>query len=864
MNARMRVPLCVRQRERRLEPVGWQLVGVTVAAIVAAGIPACSGGDARLGVAVAPSGAQVLRDSSRLLDITLTRDAAITADVEVSLADPPPGVSADIVTFSGPIANAAMKISVGADVPLGSLELTVVATGGGATIEVPLMLDVLAAEPSSQELIAAALAAGQIDLKTSLLYRSYARFGDDRLPVELRGSGTEEDLILPRDITQAEPQLPAEALAALRPYLVRPDHPESIYASVEARREPRARSAALAPASAPEECSGQNAWRSKHSKSIPVRVWTECGGATAGDLEDRSQVYMLDHVLGMLDTMWPAMTDLMGVPRPDAGGPDEGGDDAIDVYLVQGSITRGGEVHDAATIIGLGLRAYAKQSPSFETNSFGCSISSGYIIMPRSAALGEGMHGTLSHELFHVLQFAHNGDVLGDAAGLWWFVEASATWALCHFDRTLPWPHRMAAPEHLGRFGRYQHEEIGLMARVPVVHSYAAYIWPLFVEQELGSADIIGSFWTALEKDGTPTEGTETLEQSYSFTQAFHTFALRNLNASFVPGDPLPRTQRYVDLDPVFPDELVKPVTSVLALEPGTVSTQALDMPPLSAAYFLLRPTGGDIAKVEIDLTGLQPAGALDVDALIRTPDGWLAHPVSFTGEQKVVFCFDKGPTSETVRGAFDSLELVLSNHAHAIDGRVAGALRVIPTSAPCGVWSGTTTSTTTGSDAAGTTTETIQTTITLEYDDQNGGGGGVIPYRLRTGSFTYDRQFQSVDRVPPCQSHETGGGPMSPGMPGDMQPGATFASLYLFTTSQPATYMGGGQSWATITQTTSCNAANMDVTTSSLGFIQWWSTPGIGPFEVSADGGTIAGAADVDQGTQQLHYGWNLMKLDE
>ena len=127
------------------------------------------------------------------------------------------------------------------------------------------------AEPSAQEKIAAALAAGTIDYGTSLLYRAYVFYGDARLPAEYLGSGSnEEDNGLRSEILTAGTSS-AGLKAALEPFIVRPDDPLSWYNQTAIAK---ARPGSGAKASAP--ASGWT-WKSEQ-RSAPVRVWAQSNG----------------------------------------------------------------------------------------------------------------------------------------------------------------------------------------------------------------------------------------------------------------------------------------------------------------------------------------------------------------------------------------------------------------------------------------------------------------------------------------------------------------------------------------------------------------------------------------------------------
>lgn len=817
-----------------------------------------AGNTAAFAIKVEPIAAPVLRDSRRWVKVELAREASFVGDVQVSLTNPPAGVTGDVMTFTGAFVSDALQIEIGPDTALGELSVTISAASGGASTSAVLALNVQAAQPTAPRKIEAARLAAQIDLGTALLYRCYARFGDDRLPEEFRGSGADEDLMLPRDIELATPQLSAPALAALRPFTVRPHHPDSVYRSTSSQLDRIG-----ARAAPPAECAGGNAWRSERSPAVPVRVWIECGDA----ISNATEQHAMTRVLRVFETLWPTMTGHMGAPLLDAGGEDEGGDDAIDVYLVEGAIQRGGDTEDIYKLINLGVNAYAAWSPPYKKNAAGKGISSGYLVLPRIGMLGEKMRSTITHEFFHVLQFAHHDTYdLAVNKNPYWFVEASATWASVHFDRTLSWPARVAAEEHKGRFGRFQRETRALNDP-DRAHIYAAYIWPLFLEQRSGSRDIIAAIWNGLEGASDAAQADTLLDGKSSFATNFHTFALRNLNSAFMPGDPLPRSDRYVTLDPLFPDEAIQPIKTIAPL--GNY-TKGLDMPPLSASYFLFTPDADTIRKVVFEFSGLQPQSELDVDALVHTQDGWLPKPVSLTGQGRVVFCFDKGKSTDTIRGSFDAIELVLSNHARAADARISGDLVVTSSTAPCGVWVGSTTTTTRHADDAFTSqTVTTTTGVVLEFDAETAllSPAKESPYRIRSGTYQSNSLFQSVSRVPACRTIGTTSGTMRWALPMDASPGATSANLTLNTDSQPATYAGSGFTWATFTNTSNCNDRNVDITTSGLNALFWWDTPFTGALHaLQADGVTARGSVDVPDGTGRgsIKYEWTFTKRDE
>lgn len=177
---------------------------------------------------------------------------------------------------------------------------------------------------------------------------------------------------------------------------------------------------------------------------------------------------VLETVRQIGDSLWADEVKLMGPPVPDKGTAGDG-DDRIDVYVVD-------------------VGAAPTTAPYVDNRS------SAYLLMGRAGPANRlEFKLTFAHEFFHVLQDAHNrainfrwsGDF--DAEGNqvwddWWFTEASATWAEVYF-----------VPEgsptiHMDRFvrGFRDETEVSLHASQPPEHTYHAYVWPFFMEQEGG------------------------------------------------------------------------------------------------------------------------------------------------------------------------------------------------------------------------------------------------------------------------------------------------------------------------------------------------------------------------------------------
>lgn len=109
---------------------------------------------------------------------------------------------------------------------------------GCAAIGEPLAPEEL--PPTSEELIAVALEAGDIDYEASLLYRAYAAYGDPRLPDEYESPFIDLETLtsLASEVLNHQEQLSAQILNDLQPFLARPNDPISAFNAVAPSLEP--------------------------------------------------------------------------------------------------------------------------------------------------------------------------------------------------------------------------------------------------------------------------------------------------------------------------------------------------------------------------------------------------------------------------------------------------------------------------------------------------------------------------------------------------------------------------------------------------------------------------------------------------
>ncbi|MDP1827769.1 MAG: hypothetical protein Q8L48_31135 [Archangium sp.] len=746
------------------------------------------------------------RDSTGRVRVLIERRPDFTEPIELNAINLPPGVLAEPVVAEEDEAELPLRLS--ADLAPGPLQLDLEGRAGELASTVRLQVEVLPEAPRAQELIAAALATGELDRGTSLLYRAYAVFGDSRLPPAFVGSGPEEeDLSFIEDLETARPTLPAHLLEQLEPFLVRPDDPKSVF-NAGAPSGSQKRQALLDAA----HCTGDTReWITLRSATHPVRAWALCPGTGGGDANAERQ---LNKIISVVDAAWGPMVSRMGMgPAKD----DQTGDEAIDVYVVPPGANAPRARGDYAIE---GVRGAAFPQPPYAGGT--CS---GYVMLPTWRLALRDYQLTVIHELFHVLQFAHMYQLT-----TWWFTEASATWASMHVNRTAPI--RPAANQglHLERFGGFQGSRRGLLSTAGD-HEYFAYIWPFFMEHE-GDEALIAALWSrAGGLSGIPAANTA-LNGVFSFKDHFRDFAIRNLNESLLPGDPV--SPRHHARDPAHPENALFPSEEAIPLTGNQEQTRQLQLEPLAARYYRLRvELDSQVQRVELDLSALSGREHLDVDALINNPDAWLSSPVKLT-ETRPRFCFDLGPSNLERKGSFAELLLVLSNHSHTGGEQVTGTLKVKPSKAGCAGWMGNTWWSQVNDTAQVRSNVSSMASVTFEVDEDPPGGStpGVVHYKVVSGAASYHAELT----FPTCRQVSTANVEMSPDA--TTGEGATFASLSTFSLGEVLKYGGiSGSTIGTITTTGNCTGDGSEqtfVTPDSL--IPWW-VAGEPYFDLKEDG---------------------------
>jgi hypothetical protein len=295
------------------------------------------------------------------------------------------------------------------------------------------------AQPSSAELIDAALEAGEIDEETALVYQVFAVYGDERLPAKFSGDDSEAlSSLAPAAAIADLGSLSAEAQETLAPFLLPPSAPGSWL-------EQQAAAAGRT-----------NHWNPVPSANGRVQVWWQT--AVPGDQ------FKAASLAGEIDSdIWPKLTSLMGVePLPD-------GDGILDIYLVRMS---GGATTPYGGCEGTRPDQYWEPKAVF--------------VNVDSRSLPSKLRSVTAHEFMHVLQMTFELKHCYHPEYFWW-MDATANWAM---DYVYP-------------NDNVEHGYAKYFLNVPEVslegganlHRYGAYLFPFFLTKE-GKASFINS-WEA-------------------------------------------------------------------------------------------------------------------------------------------------------------------------------------------------------------------------------------------------------------------------------------------------------------------------------------------------------------------------------
>ena len=414
--------------------------------------------------------------------------------------------------------------------------------------------------PTSEALIAEALAAGDIPYEESLRARAYAVFDDPRLAPAFRSTVMNWEALgaLLDEVDEKEATLSQELLDDLVPFRVRPNDPRSI---LNRPREEIQRTQA-APTPLP--------WVGEDVPGTGLRVWIQ---GTPQDLQKYS---------GMAARIWKVFPSYFRYPLSDAPGRAVGPfnsvevnpNNKVDIYLIDGTTAdpRLGLCQDCA----LGTNAgWAKEDPG----TLGDRTGSGYILLGKNRGDDDTLDA-MAHELAHVAQRALDWDERNGRAGAEaWFPESTATYVaykvMISLGRSREFEYRLLDSSLL----RLNTSSIGppLFQNLHkqlhrTGNDYSGFLFFFYASQELGD-DIVLRVWQAASPPGS--QGINAVDQVIKLQEHFPRFTVRNWNRDPVlrqykdNDSTFPRTTRPSPIEPMPSElglfELAKPVVNLSA-----------------------------------------------------------------------------------------------------------------------------------------------------------------------------------------------------------------------------------------------------------------------------------------------------------
>lgn len=348
--------------------------------------------------------------------------------------------SAGVVTWSSSDLNVVSVNAQGLVTAIAKGTATISASSGAGTASASLTVyntSGAAPDPSSDALIAQALAANTITAEQALTYRVFALFGDGRLPAQFEGApSTGSDHLLLRELWTTVANLSPAAQEQLRPFLIPPIYANSWFAQrlgltpepqvnaatrVASQKPGTANKAALAVST--DNCEAQRLpnWYGRSSTAHFNIFYLK----SLDPVADAESAAVASLIASVAEEVYAAQTALLNrFPLADTTENCNGGDGAVDIY------------YGASGLWGLGAWTFGYPPP---TGQNACANRPAYIVLNSQSneflairrSLGDGRplaKSIVAHEFMHVLQFAMNRQASCKDAE--WFDEATAQWVM--------------------------------------------------------------------------------------------------------------------------------------------------------------------------------------------------------------------------------------------------------------------------------------------------------------------------------------------------------------------------------------------------------------------------------------------------
>ena len=360
-----------------------------------------------------------------------------------------------------------------------------------------------------------------------------------------------------------------------------------------------------------------------------------CAGDATGQ-RDAARVALL------LDRVWPVMTQL----EPDGLGPPiapqaNAGRFTVYVTAPTAEVVLG-RCPDECVTVGNNY-GVAAPVPPFIVSGSGAERSSAALIINKEIGVTDG---TVIHEFFHALQFAHS--TYGG-----WLDETGAVWAEQHYRATEDISGRL---DFLRAF--QGSPGTSLFQRGETLE-YGAYVWLIWLAQRTNSASSVFGIWTALER-ATSDDAVNPLVARYltrlglGFRSSFKDFVVEDLNLNLSR-----RVTPELFCCGTFGDpEVQLGVSPPFVRRPWTLGTRGrrttVRLSPLSMQYDQVRAISRSVGAVTVSSSGIRPWG--DIVVLARAATGWQRVDLQ---NGSVTFC------RFTNRGNVRRLIVIADNHDH-------------------------------------------------------------------------------------------------------------------------------------------------------------------------------------------------------
>lgn len=360
--------------------------------------------------------------------------------------------------------------------------------------------------PSSFSLIDEAVAKGEIDAETGLVYAMYALFQDPRLPAKYRGnnSNVREAEVQTRVLNQWS-SLKQSTRDLLEPFMIPPIYAGSWFDL----RYSAGQSATVRPAGPSSSliCDPKTTgWNSIKTLNGKARIWWNSRWPADKARAEAAAVNIDARV-------WAALVEIHGAahqPVSDQGSKCGGPDDALDIYITP-----------------LEASGYFMALPEYWARpNNACLAEAGQLQLANDESGDEALAG-LIHELMHA--FNHSYAHAQHCSEFNWLDESTAEWAVDYVDPKNDDEHFYAGP-----FLQTPDEPLESTAAIPygdstISRAYGAYLFPFYLNRYRGGQRQVGDIWTASITRNS-LEAVDAVAQG-GFKETWPQFALKNWNA---------------------------------------------------------------------------------------------------------------------------------------------------------------------------------------------------------------------------------------------------------------------------------------------------------------------------------------------